>query len=102
MTETVAAKVLLYDDSIRYELGLSVPHQNPVQEEQWMPQICNGLFSQKRSTEPMKRGTVNEDSVKKALWELTFVNHIYDVGLMEDSKSSGIACSSDESAFLDM
>lgn len=31
----------------------------------------------------MKIGTFNEDSVQKALVELTFVNRIHDVGLME-------------------
>lgn len=102
MTASVASKVLLHNDSITYELGLSVPHPNPVQEGQWMQQLCNGWFSQKISTEPMKRGTFNEDSVQKPLRELTFVNRIYDVWLMADSTFSAISCSSDDIALLNI
>lgn len=50
----------------------------------------------------MKKGSVNEYSMQKALREPPFVKQTYDTGVMVDSERSGFACSSNCIDFLDM
>lgn len=104
ITATIAAKVLIHDNGIRNELGLPVPADTATQvsQAQWMEQLCEGWFSQRKSIEAMKRGSCNEDSVHKALVEMDFVERIYDIGLMALKYNAGLACSANGIALLDM
>lgn len=77
VTATFAAKVLLHEDDIRHELDLSVPDPSPLTKPQWMNQLFDGLFSQLRSTEQVKRGSLNENSVQNALRQMDFVKDVW-------------------------
>lgn len=67
-----------------------------------MKQLCDGLFSKRKSTEHMMRGSTTEDIVQKALCELPYVKKIFDVGLITCSERSGFACSPDVIDLLHM
>lgn len=95
VTVTVVAKGLVHDHSIRCELGLQIADSHPVTAEEWMQLLFDWWFSQLRSTEYMKRGSVNQDNVKRGIKDLDYVKKLYDIALVVDSERNGVDRSAD-------
>lgn len=64
--------------------------------------LCDGWFLQRGSMEQIKQGSMNEDSGREALREISIVERIYDIGLMTDKDRGGPTCSTDGIVLLSL
>lgn len=102
VTSTVASKVLLHDNGIRNELGLSISDTIATSQQQLMNRLFDVLFSQQCIIELMMRVSANEYCVQKVLRELSFVKRIYDIWLMCDKERGRLVCSFGLIVLLDL
>ena len=74
--------------------------ENCVLDANWKRKMLDELmaswFSNRRSTESMKRGTSNESKAMECIKSLDFVLCCYDDGMFGDAESKWIAASPDE------
>ena len=95
--------LLQRDAGARALIGLSVlPHTEPAMPKELIASLVSGWFSSRRSTEPMKRGTENEDAVLSALQKRRFIKGVFEVGMLASNLCNWVACSPDGIAVLDL
>lgn len=57
--------------------------------------LCKSCFLQRRSSEPMMRGSKNEEGSMAALESYKMVHSFYNCGMLADSENTSSACSLD-------
>ena len=64
--------------------------------------LVSSWFSNSRSTDSMKRGTANKNSIMKALINLDFVIYFFEVGIFACMSAIWIAVSPDRVGIIDI
>lgn len=89
--------------AVRSSLGLLSEQEGEGKtEQQWFDLFYKGWFSSKVSTEPMMRGTANENAVLSALRAMQFVKGLFEVGMLALKDARYLACSPDALALINM
>lgn len=97
---TNAGKVLLSSNIYRRTAG--VKGNGPERTlKDWDSIFVSSWFSTMRSTEAMKRGSVNEDAVLSALQHKPYVHNVFSFGMCSMRNQDYLACSSDGVALID-
>lgn len=102
ITETMSARVLLSADGMRNfrGMGRTIGPQN--NRTEWMEELDKGWFTNRRNTEPMLQGTVNERSIFNALSSLPFVHEIDGCGIIVNASERDLDCSFKSIDLLDI
>ena len=104
LTGTLFAKGLLSSNHFRQIIKIAPKEINF--DDVWRRKILDDLilswFSNSRSTDSMKRGTANENSIMKALINLDFVICFFEVGMFAYMSAIWITVSPDEVGIIDI
>lgn len=99
ITGTIAGQILLADAAIRAMCGLHARDPTDMDDDarkkDLFERLCSSWFSSARSTEAMKRGTVNEGAIASAIAAHPSILGVFEVGMLSRKDNSGIACSCD-------
>lgn len=101
VTGTNAGKILLGDAQFRSLIGVSgsAPERTL---QVWSSIFVSSWFSTIRSTEQMKRGSINEDAVVRAIEEKNYVYRVYPCGMFSMKRNDFLACSPDGLVLIDL
>lgn len=102
LTATIAAKLLQHDSTFRESLQLRRTDGVTKDAKAWMKELMTSWFSNRRGTEAMMRGTINENCVLSALEGMPWVKAIREVGLLSRREETYWAASPDAVAVLDL
>lgn len=100
ITGTVSGKILLSDSLIISHLGHQTQEVRTLTRKDCLNDLLKSWFSSSRSTEYMKRGSLNEDPVLNALSSRTFIIDCFECGMLALKDEQWIACSPDAIALL--
>ncbi|CDF37457.1 unnamed protein product [Chondrus crispus] len=102
LTGTSAGTILLTDSTVRECVGL--PQRQGFDEitlSERLKSLSQTWFGASRSTEAMKRGSMNERGVFAALSSKPFVQAVYECGMLSRADADWMACSPDGIALID-
>jgi hypothetical protein len=111
VTGTNAGKFLMSDDEARtaidYDITdncnqLSEPLDCDSCDSRTSLSLLSSWFISSRSTEPMMRGSVNENALLRALRRKTFMAGLFEAGMIAKKGKEWLACSPDGIAILNL
>ena len=102
VTGTNAGLVAMSNSAMRLSLGLEPASADTENlNDQWIEMFQRSWFSSKFSTQPMKRGSANENTVLAAIISMCFVRYVFEVGMLCLKDVPYLACSPDGVIILD-
>ena len=100
ITGTNAGLILQNDEDFLSHLGIASNARKEKTLTEWMEVLCSSWFDRKVSTEPMKRDTANEAPVLSFIQNLSFVETIFEVGMLAKNSVPYLACYPDAVALI--
>lgn len=103
ITGTSAGKILLSNSAVRDAMGFPPrPAAEDFSPGETLGTLVHTWFSSSRATEAMLRGTANEGAVVAALAAKSFINALYECGMLARRDEDWLACSPDGVAQIDI